>query len=275
MPPTADWDAIVLAGGRGSRLGGVDKASLEFDGEPLLARTLRAVGGAERVIVAGDPRPVPDGTILVQEEPRFAGPAAAIGAAMAEVRESYVFLASCDHPYLADAVDLLLDEASGDGVIAIDGDGRRQYLMSVLDAAALGPRSPPRPLSSTSRSGPCSRRWSSWRLPSRPGQRSTSTRGTIRRKRSQKGTTMADITALDDWVVTVAAELGIKELDLDTESVLDLAAVAAHAVVRPAAPLTTFLAGLAAGMAGGSEADLRDAIETATALCERVEEEAD
>jgi molybdenum cofactor guanylyltransferase len=137
VPPTADWDAIVLAGGRGSRLGGVDKAALELDGETLLARTLRAVAGAERVIVVGDPRPVPIGTIVVQEEPRYAGPAAAIGAAMTEVRESYVFLTGCDHPFLADAVDLLLDEASGDGVIAVDGDGRRQYLMSVLDAAAL------------------------------------------------------------------------------------------------------------------------------------------
>jgi len=137
MPPTAAWDAIVLAGGRGSRLGGVDKAALEVGGETLLARTLRALAGAGRVIVAGDPRPVPEGTILVQEEPRFAGPAAAIGAAMAEVRAPYVFLSGCDHPFLADAVDLLLDSASGDGVIAIDGDGRRQYLMSVLDAAAL------------------------------------------------------------------------------------------------------------------------------------------
>ncbi len=27
--------------------------------------------------------------------------------------------------------------ASGDGVIAVDGNGRRQYLMSVLDSAAL------------------------------------------------------------------------------------------------------------------------------------------
>ena len=81
--------------------------------------------------------PVPEGTIVVQEEPRFAGPAAAIGAAMAEVRAPYVFLAGCDHPFLADAVDLLLDSASGDGVIAIDGDGRRQYLMSVLDSSAL------------------------------------------------------------------------------------------------------------------------------------------
>ena len=85
---------------------------------------------------------------------------------------------------------------------------------------------------------------------------------------------MADM-SLDDWVVMVATELGIKELDLYTESVLDLAADAAHAVVRPAAPLTTFLAGLAAGMAGGSESDLKDAIETAIALCERIEEESD
>jgi hypothetical protein len=82
---------------------------------------------------------------------------------------------------------------------------------------------------------------------------------------------MADI-SLDDWVATVAAELGISELDLDVEQVLDLASVAAHAVVRPAAPLTTFVAGLAAGLAGGSAADLSDAIDAATALCERVGE---
>ncbi|MEV7395558.1 NTP transferase domain-containing protein [Aeromicrobium sp. NPDC092404] len=137
MPPTAAWDAIVLAGGRGSRLGGVDKAALEIEGETLLTRTLRAVSGAGRVIVAGDPRPLPAGTVLVREEPRFAGPAAAIGAAMTEVHAPYVFLSGCDHPFLSDAVDLLLDEASGDGVIAIDGEGRRQYLMCVLDTAAL------------------------------------------------------------------------------------------------------------------------------------------
>jgi len=82
---------------------------------------------------------------------------------------------------------------------------------------------------------------------------------------------MADI-PLDDWVAVVATELGMAEIDLDVEQVLDLAAVAAHAVVRPAAPLTTFVAGLAAGLAGGSADDLRDAIDAATALCERVGE---
>lgn len=78
---------------------------------------------------------------------------------------------------------------------------------------------------------------------------------------------MADIN-LDDWVTQVAAELDLGVLKLDVDAVLDLASVAAHSVVRPAAPLTTFLAGLAAGRAGGSADDIRDAIARATAVCE-------
>lgn len=83
-----------------------------------------------------------------------------------------------------------------------------------------------------------------------------------------------DEISLEDWAASVAAELGIKtDLDLDVERVLDLASVAAHAVKRPAAPLTTFLAGFAAGRAGGSPEDIVNALEVATALCERVGED--
>ena len=84
---------------------------------------------------------------------------------------------------------------------------------------------------------------------------------------------MNDI-SLDDWVAAVAAELGIDELDLDVDQVLDLAADAAHAVVRPAAPLTTFIAGFAAGRGGGKAEDIREVIDAASALCVRVAEEA-
>jgi hypothetical protein len=79
---------------------------------------------------------------------------------------------------------------------------------------------------------------------------------------------MADI-SLDDWVASLAAELGITDPGIDVDQVLDLAGAAARAVVRPAAPLTTFVAGLAAGLAGGSTGDLQDAIDRANALCER------
>jgi molybdopterin-guanine dinucleotide biosynthesis protein A len=130
-----DVDAIVLAGGRGSRLGGVDKAALEMDGETLLARTLRAVARADRVIIVGDVDELDH--IVVREEPRFAGPAAAIGAGLAEVRASHVLVLPCDQPFVHEAVDVLIAAASGDGSIAIDGNGRRQHLMAVLRTDAL------------------------------------------------------------------------------------------------------------------------------------------
>ena len=83
---------------------------------------------------------------------------------------------------------------------------------------------------------------------------------------------MTDI-SLDDWVAAVAAELGLEDVDVDVDQVLDLAAEAAHSVVRTAAPLTTFLAGLAAGRAGGSADDIREAIDAAGALCEQAKDQ--
>ena len=80
---------------------------------------------------------------------------------------------------------------------------------------------------------------------------------------------MTDIT-LDEWVAAMAAELGLDELDVDVQQVLDLAGDAAHAVTRLAAPLTTFIAGYAAGRAGGKADDVRDAIDASSALCARV-----
>lgn len=77
--------------------------------------------------------------------------------------------------------------------------------------------------------------------------------------------------SLADWAETVATELGVS-IDVDVDAVLDLAAAAAHNVIRPAAPLTTFLAGFAAGRAGASSADVVEALRAATALCERVGE---
>ena len=58
----------------------------------------------------------------------------------------------------------------------------------------------------------------------------------------------------EDWLTEVAEVTGRPELNLSPEQqtlVLDLAREAAHGVARPAAPLTTFLAGYALGAEGG------------------------
>lgn len=61
------------------------------------------------------------------------------------------------------------------------------------------------------------------------------------------------MTTLDDWTSAACAELGIEPGQVDIRLILDLARVAAHQVDRPAAPVTAFLLGLAAG--AGQPAD--------------------
>ncbi|WP_430647309.1 DUF6457 domain-containing protein [Agromyces sp. GXS1127] len=60
---------------------------------------------------------------------------------------------------------------------------------------------------------------------------------------------------LADWADRVREELDIPDAPLDLDRVLGVAGVAAHAVVRPAAPVTTYLAGYAAGLAAASGTD--------------------
>lgn len=51
---------------------------------------------------------------------------------------------------------------------------------------------------------------------------------------------------LEDWTTRAAAELGLDQ-DVDLRLLLDLARDVAHGVVRPAAPVTTYLLGVAVG----------------------------
>lgn len=57
---------------------------------------------------------------------------------------------------------------------------------------------------------------------------------------------------LQPFVAELLAALEIEDTPVDLESVLGLAGVAAHSVVRPAAPVTTFIVGYAAGLAVAS-----------------------
>ena len=114
-------DAIVLAGGRGSRLGGVDKGAVPVAGRALLDRVLDAVSGALRA--ASGP-----------EEPPGGMPAPA----------PVVLVLACDLPFAAAGVALLRAAAEGDGELAdVDGwslaepDGRLQWLFGLYRVSAL------------------------------------------------------------------------------------------------------------------------------------------
>ena len=56
---------------------------------------------------------------------------------------------------------------------------------------------------------------------------------------------------LDEFLRTTCTALGIEREAVDEDLILDLTRQVAHNVARPAAPLSAFVVGLAAGRAGG------------------------
>lgn len=144
-------DAVVLAGGRSSRLSGTDKSSLMVNGRTLLDRTVSAARAARRIAVVGDPAalgPRPrDGRVLVtREEPAFGGPAAGIAAgltvladAAGDAPSAFTLVLACDMPAADGAVRSLLHalEPDSDGVIAVDDRGHRQPLAAVYSTSRL------------------------------------------------------------------------------------------------------------------------------------------
>lgn len=76
------------------------------------------------------------------------------------------------------------------------------------------------------------------------------------------------------WTAAVRTELGAG-VEVDRDLLLALAGDAAHGVARPAAPLTTFLVGYAAGLAGGGPEAVADAARRAGELAARWAGEAD
>jgi len=141
------FDAVVLSGGRGARLGGVVKATLVSGEVPLLLAAVGAAAGARMIVVVGDGAPgLSADVLLARETPPFGGPAAALGAGMGTLAlhgepAELVLVLACDMPRVATAVDVLLAAAASspalDGVMAVDAEGRRQYLAAVYRSAPL------------------------------------------------------------------------------------------------------------------------------------------
>ena len=142
----AAYDAVILAGGRGARLGGIDKPALLVGGRSLLAAAITAVRDAGTVIVVGPDRdavdaPGADRLRFTREDPPFGGPAAALAAgleALGDAAADAVVVLASDQPNAPAAVERLLHAPVGpDGVLAVDPSGRRQYLLGRYRTAAL------------------------------------------------------------------------------------------------------------------------------------------
>lgn len=83
--------ALVLAGGRATRVGGGDKPLLPVGGRPMLTQILEDLQTQRcaRIVVVGPARlPVPPGVELTLENPPFGGPVAGIIAGLRHLADS-------------------------------------------------------------------------------------------------------------------------------------------------------------------------------------------
>jgi molybdopterin-guanine dinucleotide biosynthesis protein A len=145
MIDKADITGIVLAGGRGSRMGGVDKGLQTFRGMPLALHTLLRLGpqvgeamvNANRNLAAYESFGVP---VWPDASADYAGPLAGFLVGLERCETAYLVTVPCDTPlFPADLVARLAEALEREGAdIAMasapeeDGQMRAQPVFSLL-----------------------------------------------------------------------------------------------------------------------------------------------
>jgi molybdopterin-guanine dinucleotide biosynthesis protein A len=148
--PTSDITGLVLAGGRGSRMGGVDKGLQPHCGMPLALHTLlrlapqvgAAMINANRNLAAYEAMGVP---VWPDALPDYPGPLAGFLAGLERCETAYLVTVPCDTPnFPADLVERLaaaLEQADADIAIAAtpepDGTRQEQPVFCLLRATLL------------------------------------------------------------------------------------------------------------------------------------------
>ncbi len=141
LPPCS---ILILAGGRGQRMGGRDKGLLPWRGEPLVAHVQRVVRGlSDDVVISCNRnqelyRPYAD-QLVGDAEADFPGPLAGVIAGLAVARHEWVVLLACDAP-LVDQVlieDLLKLAVEHDSAAMVRQGGYWQPMFSVLPRRVL------------------------------------------------------------------------------------------------------------------------------------------
>lgn len=122
------YDGLIVAGGRGRRMGVADKTALLVGDRPMLDAARAALARAELTVVVG-----PGGDMV--EEPPGGGPLAAVAAGLARVEAPVVVVLAADLPFVTvDAVEALVERASA---VAVDDGDREQYLLAAYRTDAL------------------------------------------------------------------------------------------------------------------------------------------
>lgn len=144
MTGHADITAVILAGGRGSRLGGLDKGLVDFKGRPLIAHVIDAIAGQVGALLINANRNQERyrefGYPVVSDSlGEYQGPLAGFLAAMQAAQTRDILTLPCDGPVIADELveRLLQARRREQAEIAVAHDGQRLQPVYALIPVAL------------------------------------------------------------------------------------------------------------------------------------------
>lgn len=226
-----DFSVIVLTGGRSIRLGR-DKATAVLAGQRMIDRLLAQLPEVPVVVVGPDPGVA--GVLVTREDPPGGGPAAGIGAGLEVVSTEWVAVVAADMPF---AVPMLMGLPQERDAVVPVADGQPQPLCAWYRVAALPDLRPGMSMRQVLAGLDVAYVEVSPQLVAdidTPAELAAAQRA------------LTIMGGMEQWVDAVKAELGL-DSDVDVALILDVAKDAAHGVQRPAAPVSTYLLGLAVG----------------------------
>ena len=201
--------AVILAGGRGSRMGGVDKGLVEIAGRPMVEHVLAAVEPQAAAVVINANRSNElygryGHPVIADRLDGFQGPLAGMASALASAGTEFVLAVPCDSPLVTRALGPRLHAAleGKNANVAVAHDGERMHPVFVL-----------------------------LRRAARPGLEDFLTRGErkIDRWFAEEATVVVDFSDLPEMFLNVNREADRSRL----ESRLASARPAAHAILEP------------------------------------------
>ena len=145
-PEKNNITAVVLAGGRGRRLGGQDKGLVDLDGKPLIEHILELVMPQVSAVIINANRNQQvyadlGHPVISDNMADYQGPLAGFAVALAACNTDYIMTLPCDGPYVP--VDLVsrLSAAmkDNDAELAVAYDGQRmQPVYALIPRSLLG-----------------------------------------------------------------------------------------------------------------------------------------
>ncbi len=247
---------IILTGGESRRFGS-DKSHALIGIKSLVEELLTSLSRNMEIVVVGPTienasRPLK----YAREDPVGGGPVAAISAGLELVQSEFVAIIATDMPFASQIIEALSKAMpfDHDALVPLDAQGVRQPLCAIYRVASLR-----RALTTLGNVVSQSMRNLAQLLEVKEVSLSPElerilididTPSDLERAISLKAGNQKGVNAMDKWIDAVQKELGIN-VNVDQESILNLARDAAHTIERKAAPITTFLLGIA--VAGGAD----------------------